>query len=426
MTGSDIQTSYKRETNWEWLATICCIAMIAGMFFSRVLLSFSMLLLFMTALRPGVIAENWNRWKQSKFAVLSLVFFLIYLFSGLWSENKDFWLASATNKLPFAALPFAFMAAPLHKEKFQRAVIISILLMQLAIMGNSLYQLMINKDFYLNGYSVSQPLPTTKYGDHIRFSLSLVMSILMSFYLLFERQTKNISKGFKVLLWLSILISLVYIHILAAKTGLICLYLMAIIYGVAKLIKRNKVMALLLALAIISLPFIAYRIIPTFRTKTNYVIFEITKSRKEKRYDYNLSDAGRMITYDLGSKAILAYPWLGVGAGDVMDEMRKGYRSYYPEVSSDQQYGPINQFMFTALSVGLPLSLFLVAFVLSSFFADVRLKLYLVITSCLMLTSMMVEAMLELQFGVFSYLFFILFWMSSLRKEEKEQKEIIL
>lgn len=426
MTGSDTQTFYKHENNWDWLATICCIAMIAGMFFSRVLLSFSMLLLFLTALRPGVIAENWSRWRQSKFALFSLAFFLVYLFSGLWSGNKDFWLASATNKLPFAALPFAFMVAPLHKEKFQKIVIFSILFMQLSIMGNSLYQLMINKDFYLNGYSVSQPLPTTKYGDHIRFSLSLVMSVLMSFYLLFEPQTKSISKWLKVFLWVSIVISLVYIHILAAKTGLICLYLMAIIYGVAKLIKKSKLMAVVLALAIVALPFIAYRIIPTFRTKTNYVIFEVTKSRKEKRYDYTLSDAGRMITYDIGAKAILAYPWLGVGAGDVMDEMRGGYRKYYPEVSSDQQYGPINQFMFTALSVGIPLSLFLVAFVISSFFADVRLKLYLIITSLLMLVSMMVEAMLELQFGVFSYLFFILFWMSSLRKEKNEQKEIIL
>jgi len=408
----------KRETVEEWLAIICCIAMIAGMFFSRVLLSFSMLLLFLIALQPQHIAGNWRRWRKSPFAVFSLLFFLVYLLSGLWSQNTQFWLASATNKLPFVALPFAFLAVPLHKERYQRVVIISIMLLQLGIIANSLLQLQLHREFYLSGYEISQPLPTTKYGDHIRFSLSLVMTILMSFYLLFEKQKTTISRGLKLFLSLGVVVFVIYIHILAAKTGIMCLYLLAIVYAVVRVGRSNKLLALAVPVAIICLPVVAYQILPTFRTKINYVSFEISKSKQDNRYDYTLSDAGRMITYDIGSKAIAAHPWSGVGAGDLMDEMRLGYRKYYPEVSSDQQYGPINQFMFTALSIGIPLTLLLVGMVISPFIASGNRRLYLIITAFIMLVSMLVESMLELQFGVFVFLFFILFWMSALRKVE--------
>jgi len=399
-----------------WLSVICCIGMIAGMFCSRVLLSSSMLVLFICSLLPSKMATNWQTWRSNKFAIFSFLFFLAYLISGFWSEDKDFWLASATNKLPFAVLPFAFLAAPLHKEKYQRAIILGIILLQLVVVGNSMLQLALHTDFYLQGYHLSHPLPTTKYGDHIRFSLTLVMTILFSFYLLFEKHRNPLSVWFKVLLWINILISILFIHILAAKTGIMCLYIMASIYAMAKLWRRNKVVALTVVAAIIALPLIAYRTIPTFKTKIDYVFYEIAKSKQDQRYDYTLSDAGRMITYDIGGKAILNHPWVGVGAGDVMIEMKKGYAKDYPEVAANQHYGPINQFMFTALSIGLPLTLLLVGLTISSFMGKIRWRLYLVLTSLVMLASIMVESMLELQFGVFTYLFFILFWMSALRQ----------
>ena len=408
----------KTETFQDWISALCCIGMIAGMFFSRVLLSSSMLILFINSLQPSSIADNWRTWRHNKFAVCSFLFFLAYLISGFWSEDNDFWMASATNKLPFAVLPFAFLSARLYKEKYQRIIIVGIIALQLIVVANSIIQLLLHTDFYLKGYHLSHPLPTTKYGDHIRFSLSLVMTILMSFYLLFEQQKKPLAKWLKVFLSFNIVVSICFIHVLAAKTGLMCLYILAIVYAMAKLWKRSKLGALIVAISIMILPFIAYKTLPTFRAKIDYVSYEIAKSKQDGRYDYTLSDAGRMITYDIGSKAISNHLLIGVGAGDVMLEMRKGYEKYYPEVETNQQYGPINQFLFTALSIGLPLTLLLLGLTISSFVGVVKLRLYLVLTSLIMLASIMVESMLELQFGVFTYLFFILFWMSALRRTE--------
>jgi O-antigen ligase len=423
MNKTNNQLTTRNEGVYEWIACFCCLGMIAGLFFSRALLSFSMFVMFLNALHPRKAKENWQAWKQNKFAIFSLLFFGTYLLSGLWSEDKEFWQAATLNKLPFVILPFAFISAPLYKEKFQRVVITGIVLMQLSVVAYSLVQLWLNTDFYLSGYSFSNPLPTTKYNDHIRFSLSLVLSLLMSFYLLFEKHSNPLPRLLRIFLSACSLLFIGYLHILAAKTGLVCLYCMLACYIMAKLYNRHKVLTFVFIGVLALVPVVSYFTVSTFNTKVKYVIYEIEKSKQEKRYDYTLSDAGRMITYDIGFKALAEHPLSGTGAGDLMQVMREGYARYYPEVSADQQYGPINQFMYTALAVGIPFTLFLCGMVFAPLFFAVRHRLYLVITTLVLWIAIMVEAMLEVQFGVFTYLFFVLFWIAALKKDRDIKKD---
>lgn len=419
MNSINTQPSPRSETVYEWIGAICCLGMIAGLFFSRALLSLFMFIMLLNALQPAKIRTNWQAWKQDRFALFAFLFFCSYLVSGLWSEDKSFWWAATLNKLPFIVLPFAFLSAPLRKDKYRQLVISGIVLMQLGVVIYSLTCLALNPEHYLSGYSFSNPLPTTKYNDHIRFSLSLVLSLLMCFFLLFEPQEKPLPKALRFFLGFCALLFTGYIHILAAKTGLICLYALLAIYVVVKLYKRHKVLTLLFIGVLALIPVVSYFTISTFQTKVKYVLYEIEKSKREQRYDYTLSDAGRMITYDIGARALAERPLAGTGAGDLMQVMRQGYARYYPEVSQDQQYGPINQFMYTALSVGIPLSLLLCAMAFAPLFFSVQHRMYLVITTLLLWIAIMVEAMLEVQFGVFTYLFFVLFWLSALSPKPK-------
>ncbi|PSK93990.1 O-antigen ligase family protein [Taibaiella chishuiensis] len=410
------------EKAYEWIACICCLGMIAGLFFSRAILSLSMFIMLLNALQPARVRDNWQIWKQNRFALFAALFFGTYLVSGLWSGDKDFWWAATLNKLPFLVLPFAFTSAPLHKEYYRRVVITGIVLMQLGVVTYSLACLALNPDYYLSGYSFSNPLPTTKYNDHIRFSLSLVLSLLMCFFLLFEKQERPLPRWLRYLLSGCCLLFIGYLHILAAKTGLVCLYFLLAAYIIVKLYKRHKLLTFTFIALLALVPVVSYFTVNTFQTKVKYVLYEIEKSKREQRYDYTLSDAGRMITYDIGAKALAAHPLAGTGAGDLMHVMREGYAAYYPEVSADQQYGPINQFMYTALSVGIPLSLILCAMVFAPLFVAVPGRLYLIITTLLLWIAIMVEAMLEVQFGVFTYLFFVLFWLSALANKPIQPK----
>lgn len=400
----------------EKVGIICCLLMIAGLFFSRALLSLSMFIMFVNALHPQFLKQYLKEWRKNVFSMLCLAFFLSYLISGLWSANVSYWLKASINKLPFVILPFAFLSIPLHKEKVQRLIILSLVGMQLLLIGYSLIELVLHLDYYMKGYHFSRPIPTTRYNDHIRFSLSLVLSFFLMMYLLLEKGKELISNSMRWVLAIISCVFFIYIHILAAKSGLLCLYLGLLVFVIFKIGRKSKLLAFGLTLLIASLPFLGYLFIPTFRTKIDYVRYEQQKTREDKHYDYTLSDAGRMITYEIGGKAVKEHPVIGVGAGDLMDEMRDGYKKYYPEVSAEQQFGPINQFLFTALSIGIPLSLILLAMCFAPFFLKVNNKIYLIVTTLALFISLMVEAPLELQFGVFTYLFFILTWIRILKK----------
>jgi O-antigen ligase len=400
----------------EKIGIICCLLMIAGLFFSRALLSLSMFVMFVNALHPRFLKQYWNEWSRNVFSILCTAFFFSYFISGLWSADSSYWLKATINKLPFVILPFAFLSIPLHKEKVQRLIIFSLAAMQLLLIGYSLVELALHWDYYMKGYHFSRPIPTTKYNDHIRFSLSLVLSFFIIMYLLLEKKKELINKTAKWILTAILCIFFIYIHILAAKSGILCLYLGMFVFVIFRIGRKNKLLALFLTLVIASLPFLGYIFVPTFKTKIDYVRYEQQKTKEDKHYDYTLSDAGRMITYDIGTKAIKEHPALGVGAGDLMDEMREGYGKYYPEVTEEQQFGPINQFLFTALSVGIPLSLILLAMCIAPFLLKVNDRIYLIVTALALFISLMVEAPLELQFGVFTYLFFILTWISILKK----------
>ena len=398
----------------EKTAVICCIFMIAGLFFSRALLSLSMFLMFVNALHPVYIAGYWKHWKNNAFSMLCLAFFGAYLVSGLWSTNFNFWWAATVNKLPFVILPFAFYSIPLYKDKVQKIFIISLALMQLIVIGYSVFLLSQNWHYYLTGYSISRPLPTTKYNDHIRFSLSLVLSVFLILYLLMEQGKKKLSLAAQAGLAAIIVVFVIYIHLLAAKTGVLCLYIGALLFVITRIGRKHKLAAVLLTLLIACLPVLGYYFVPTFQSKVGYVQYEYFKTKNDGHYDYTLSDAGRMITYELGAKAISEHPIAGVGAGDIMDKMTEGYNQFYPEVKTNQRFGPINQFMFTALSVGIPLMLTLIGLLCAPLFLKANNKIYLSITIIILFISLMVEYPLELQFGVFTYLFYILLWMGIL------------
>jgi len=394
----------------EPAAFLLCLGMIIGFFWSRATLSVSIILLFTNSLYPGHLKENWEIWKRDKFSIACLLFFLAYFLSGFWSQNYETWWDSTTNKLPFLVLPFAFLSIPFSKAVYRNAIVVVLLLLQTAVIFYSLSQLLLYPEAYIQGYNFSHVLPTTKYNDHIRFSLSLVLSLLIIFYLLFENAKRHLNQFLACFLVFCAILFIIYLHILAVKSGLLCLYLMAVLYVLGKFFKYNKALAIALVLIIVGAPFVAYYSIPTFQKKVDYVRYEYKNAQSQDRYNYNFSDQGRMLSYKMGWKVLKDHFILGTGAGDLKTEMNEAYQQAHPEVPLANRLIPHNQFLYTAVVAGFFLSCTLLFMCLASFFQLPYPRMYGQITSMIMVTAFMAEAMLEVQFGVFVYLFFILFW----------------
>jgi O-antigen ligase len=409
---SSFLTTIWNQNLRDWLCCICCAGMFGGMLFSRALLSISMIIFIINALHPESIKFAVAQWRQNLFAKWAVAFVATYLISGFWSEDIAQWLVTWKGKIPFLVLPFAFFSAPFHKIKYRLILTFIIAALLSAAMINSIAALAMHPEYYLAGYQQSHPLPTTVYGDHIRFSLSIVLSMLLCFNILFEPQARPLKPSTKLIIWMYCMLSFVYIHILAAKTGIMALYVMLSIFTLIKVSRYNKWLGIAAVAGIPVLAGIAFFTVPTFKTKLQYVQLEIEQYKRDGRFDYNYSDNGRMITYELALHILQQKPLTGTGTGDLLHEMKAGYDQFYPEVPEKNRLIPHNQFLFTATGTGLILVWPLMFMVLAPLYRQRKLSLYIISNTVVFISALMVEAMLEIQFGVFLYLFFTMLWVN--------------
>lgn len=398
-----------------YVGVTALLLMMVGFLLSRALLSISMGVLFLNAFWPGTISGTWRKFKKLGFHWWTLLYFLVYLVGGLWSENKVEYLQHLSIKIPFILMPWGFCALPLYDLKVRRLLILSIVALLTITVFVSLGIFASNYQFYVNSYQHSKLIPTTIEGDHIRFGLALSLSLLLITYLLREDKWVGSVKWLRFSLFGICFLFFIYLHILSAKTGLMVLYfvLFAIaFYFISK--KVNTMVAIVVPLLLGGLfLFGAYKTVPTFQKKIDYVLFEIELMRRGEKLDYNYSDMGRLISYDIAFQQIKKRPIIGTGTGDIMAAMHEGYDEKYSEVPSDTRFVPINQYLCEVLSFGWFLSLIFVGMVISPFFATIgRGSYFLYSTAVAMILSMMVEAMLQIQLGGFIYLFFTCLWFA--------------
>ena len=392
------------------IAVFFILCMIAGLFWSRAVLSIAIVCFFVNALNPLSFKSKLQYWIKDKFSIFCFLFFVVYFISGFWSQNQDgFWYA-ISNKLPFLVLPFAFLSLPLNNKKLMRVLFGGLFLMQVVVVVYSLTMFLSNLEYYLEGYNFSHTLPTTKYDDHIRFSLSLVLSINLILFLLFEKKEYALSRLFQSFLIISGIMFFVFVHILAVKTGIIALYILIVFFVILRLFKINKRAAWTALIGICILPMLAYQFVPTFKTKVGYVFYEIGEYRNHGKMDYNLSDQGRILSYKVAGTVFKENILLGTGLGDLKDEMNNGYEASYPEVPPINRLIPHNQFLFTFVALGLFLGFVLLLMMYGGVVKLGSTSIYSKITLLVFIFAFMAEAMLEIQFGVFIYLLFTLLW----------------
>lgn len=384
----------------------------------------SIALIFMNALQPQQFKSKAGRWFADPFARACLLFLGFALLSGCWSQDVGMWFASVKNKIPFLVLPFAFIAVPLQQARYRKWLIGGLALMHLLIILYSLIHLGMHWERSVEGYGASQVLPTTRYDDHIRFSISLAFCVPALVHLIRHHRVYACGKGERRFFAFTAAVFVLYLHLLASKTGLLVLY--CLMTGLAlQLFRPRPWAALLLALLVPALfAGLAYLSIPTFKNRMHYVLWEIREYRSQGRLDYRYSDAGRLISYELSLKLIGEKPWTGTGLGDVKRAMDRQYERFYPEVPEMNRLVPHNQFLFSGTAMGLPMGCSAALLLLSLLRQPKprstqhrRQVPYAGITAAAFFIAFMTEAMLEAQFGVFVFLFYCLLWRCWLNTE---------
>lgn len=378
------------------------IAMAVSFFFSRAALSMTVMLCGFL----GLLGVHPRHWLKQTWWLLGVAWVLFFFISGFWSHDMDYWQTRCEVKLPILLLPlaFAFIPAFSHRRKVIFSVVVNALV--LAALGYSFSFLLTNPEEFISGYDYSRVLPTLPKNDHIIFSLfvaaTLVWNVYFHPYLRLRWQ--------KVLNIIVTVIMVVSLHFLAVRTGLAAFYLFVfgwIIYLIAR--KKTRIIGLVVMGFFIVTGILSAIYVPTLSNRiahTNYTL----KMFREGNMSGDYSDIGRYMSYDIALKLIRQNPVKGVGAGNMLDSMKAGYDRWYPHVPEAQRLIPHNQFLTVAFGCGIPALLLFIAWVLYPLFEMKRNRagFFFLMMWAIMLVPLMVEPVLEIQFGVFVYLFFLL------------------
>lgn len=393
------------------IALLCAVGMLGAFFLSRAWLSFFTFAFGVNALW-NVHPKNWLR---HKWWLVGFLWVGMYGISYLWSDNVADWSNRYTVKSPILLLPLAFALLPAFSVKQLRIFTISGCIMMLAVVGYSLHFYLDNPTYYAEQYVYSHIFPTLPDNDHIRHSLSISLFIVWCVY-------ARVFLDSRLQRWfvcITVLLLSVYLHILAARTGLVVWYLFVFLWVMRYAIKKSFVVGAGLLAVLCIAAFIAVKTVPTLEKKVWYVTHSM-ELYKQGNMQSGYSDIGRLISYKVAGGVIAAHPLWGVGSGDMFTEVLKGYDAQFKNVPQEYRLLPHNQFFIVMLATGLiGIILFSIWVIMPlGWLKEGKRTFYLFITWFVLTLTLLIEPMLEVQYGVFVYLFFLLWIWHAIRTGE--------
>lgn len=315
-------------------------------------------------------------------------------------------MRKALLRLPLLLLPVIWCVRTAVAPRFIAVVILCLGVFHSWIGGASVLNYFAHFRFLNQMVLESKPLPLFSSVYHIEFSLILaVVSILQLSFL------KNSGIGWqRGLMFASLIINILSLHILSARTGILAFWLgVPFLTGAISLpIWLNGPRKWLLLL----LPIGLLMAVPSLRNRVVNTIEDLMAVKQSQ----NLSDKSfgrRWEAWKVAAETIKDKPLSGVGLSGVENAMQSGFERKQSYLHITDRIQPHNQFLELALQTGLiPLVIFLISMLLvfrhyrhNGNFAGLAVLAALGV-------SMFFESYLERQSGVDVFIvsfFFVLF-----------------
>jgi O-antigen ligase len=266
-------------------------------------------------------------------------------------------------------------------------------------------------------YLKAKVLPVAMSNDHVRYAWLLIVGYAWLLYELVigEMNRKMRMTGYTFLLYL-----VIFIHVLAAKTGLLGFYLVTAVAILSIIPGRFKASSMLVFIAI---PLVSWFLLPSFQNRVKFVIWDFQNYSKGS-YVEGLSDAPRIISYQAGKDILGQHLLSGVGSGDVLSETWKWYDINAADLKDYERLLPSNEVLMYGCAAGLPAAVVcLLVFMIPFFIKGLRGNMLWLSFHLISFTGFMYEIGLEVQHGVFLYCFFSC-WFYSLLSPASEAEAV--
>src|SRR4030095_446272 len=173
---------------------ISITAMLAGLLFSRALLSSGLIFFIVLSIIHRNILQQLKTFFTSPFLLSTSLLFVLPAVSGIWSEDLSQWSQVLRIKLPLLLLPVCFAGQMSFEFKDWERVSYIFLVLVFGGIGISLWGYLQNvkgiNEAYLKAYTLETPLG----NDHVRFSLLVVIAIFTAVFLLAKHWKEDFKK----------------------------------------------------------------------------------------------------------------------------------------------------------------------------------------------------------------------------------------
>jgi len=395
--------------NWlkQNLELVGAILIMVGFCYSRVLVSVGTGLIFLSPFLNGQLNQIKYNLRNNRMLQIILVFYLWGALTFFYSENIGGYLTHLKVQLPLLLLPIGLTATNLLYDK---RLIIILLALQISLFtaGAATFFNYLNNYQEINeGLIESQAISIVTGINHIYYSYILAISILLGAYLLIKGYVKNqyLFYGITSLT----LVNFVFIHVFATRTGLGGLYLTAGLFLIIYVIQSKRfILGAATLLLMAGAAYLAINQVQSLNNRYDNTVKDLEIYMNGGDINYR-SISMRFEAWEKTAYIIAKNPVLGVGIGDVKDELELAYLKLGTVLEPQNRLPPHNQYLETMAGQGLVGFGLLLAIIGLGFYRVWTTQNYLML--CLMipvLFAFLVESTLERQIGV---TFFAFYWV---------------
>lgn len=352
---------------------------------------------------------------SNKLAWLFIAFFFLHLVSMVYTEHKADGWSSIETKFSFLAFP-VFLPLIFHngidKVKILKFVNVIALIYILLSLGSYFFDYFLDED------------PEPFMGSNIGFKFSLGAKSLHPTYLSFYFLTLILFNGDALLYQLKdknravfsiLLISVfsVFVMFLSSKVAFIGLILIIVLLLAKYAKQNNKIKQSLLIFGVFTVVAVVGIANSNLSLKFQQTFQELTTTDRTNESKVR-STAARMWFWKATIDIIKENPILGVGTGDVREELTKKYKEKQLIWIQDKGRDSHQQFLQTFATLGIPGILCLLLIFSSLFYQSFKNKeLVLLGFTLVYFIFGLTESMFETQAGIVFFTFFAFFMTSN-------------
>ncbi len=400
----------KRLIWTERLGLFGFLLCMAGLPLSPAMLSIGTVAMIIPAFFSYPLKEQFRRFYQDKEAFLLSLIFIVQLLSFFWTTDTGKFVEHLRIKAPLFFGLFSLAVLGPFDRKWLKIGLMLFVVTVLVTGTFSAVDYLLHREQYDLEIKVSKPLPIFFEINHIYFSLLLAFSIFISFW--FYRQKPFLFHKYERYLWLFIaVVNTAYIHIIAARTGLIAFYVALFIMGTFYFFRQKKyLLGVLILVGCVCTPFFGYEYIPSLKQRVENTQMDINSYFSGEDPNH-LSLGMRFESWKAAWGLFKTQPVTGVSMADLPQEMAKQYVRDGSLLCENNFLLPHNEFIQIGVGLGL---LGLITFSLGWFyplFGTSREQGWLFWSFWLIVSfGMLGESVVERQIGL---MFVVMMWMTT-------------